>query len=89
MAKVVLQHGKDAEVKTFAENVVKAQEGEIAFMNAWLAKTDKNALASVPESTQGNAAAMATMMKDMMVPYFGRCRCGFRQGHDPASPGRH
>ena len=49
MAKVVLQHGKDAEVKTFAENVVKAQEGEIAFMNAWLAKTDKNALVSVPE----------------------------------------
>ena len=38
MAKIVLQYGKDAEIRTLAEGIVKAQEGEIAFMKAWLAK---------------------------------------------------
>lgn len=41
MAKAVLQYGKDPELKTFAENVIKAQEGEIAFMTGWLAKNGK------------------------------------------------
>ena len=38
MAKIVLQYGKNAELRTLAENIVKAQEGEIAFMKDWLAK---------------------------------------------------
>ena len=38
MAKIVLQYGKNAELRTLAENIVKAQEGEIAFMKVWLAK---------------------------------------------------
>jgi uncharacterized protein (DUF305 family) len=37
MAKVVLQYGKDAEIKKLAEGVVSAQEGEIAMMKQWLA----------------------------------------------------
>jgi uncharacterized protein (DUF305 family) len=43
MAKIVLQYGKDPEIKKLAEGIVKAQNEEIAFMNAWLAKkaTDK------------------------------------------------
>lgn len=41
MAKVLLQHGKDVEIKKFAESIIKAQNGEIEFMKKWLAKHDK------------------------------------------------
>ena len=36
MAKVVLQFGKDAEIRKLAEAVVAAQESEITFMQNWL-----------------------------------------------------
>nr|WP_298105152.1 DUF305 domain-containing protein [uncultured Shinella sp.] len=41
MAKVELEHGKDADIRKLAEDVITAQEGEIAMMKEWLAKNAK------------------------------------------------
>lgn len=41
MAQIVLQYGKDPEVKKLAEEIIKAQNTEIDFMKGWLAKKAK------------------------------------------------
>lgn len=43
MAKIELEYGKDPEVRKLAEEVIKAQEAEIKFMQDWLQKNDKKA----------------------------------------------
>ena len=41
MAKVVLAHGKDPEIRKLAENVIRDQEKEVAMMRDWLKKNGK------------------------------------------------
>jgi uncharacterized protein (DUF305 family) len=38
MAKVVLEFGKDPAIRKLAEDIIKAQDSEIAFMQDWLKK---------------------------------------------------
>lgn len=41
MARIVLEHGTDPEVRKLAESIIASQEAEIAWMTEWLAKQPK------------------------------------------------
>jgi uncharacterized protein (DUF305 family) len=40
MAKVVLEHGKDPQIRRLAREIIKAQNSEISMMRAWLKKNE-------------------------------------------------
>lgn len=86
MAKAVLQYGKDPDVKTLAEGVIKAQEGEIAFIKGWLGRIDQNALVVMPDSVKANEQAMAAM-KTMAAPYSGDADTDFLKSMIPHHQG--
>ncbi|TFL17495.1 DUF305 domain-containing protein [Jannaschia formosa] len=41
MARIVLEHGEDPELRRLAEEVIEAQEAEIAFLQNWLSENAK------------------------------------------------
>ena len=69
MAKIQLKYGTDATMRQLAEDVIEAQQGEIAIMNKWLAshpdatKPKPNTLAM----QQAYAAGMDKMHGDMLL----------------------
>lgn len=49
MAKIVLEHGKDPQVRALAQKVIAAQNEEIEQMNAWLRAHPQKSAAVQPE----------------------------------------
>lgn len=41
MARAMLEHGEDPELRALAEEIIAAQEAEIAFLEAWLEKNGR------------------------------------------------
>ncbi len=87
MAKVELQFGKDPEALKLAEEIVKAQESEIAMMNGWLEKNEGAATGSDPASAQAYEKAMGDMMKNMHMTYSGDADADFVKGMIPHHQG--
>ncbi|MBC8036894.1 MAG: DUF305 domain-containing protein, partial [Rhizobiales bacterium] len=87
MAKVERQFGKDPEILKLAENIVKAQESEIATMNTWLEKNAATAATSDSASTKAYETAMAGMMTNMKMTNTGDADVDLVKGMIPHHQG--
>jgi uncharacterized protein (DUF305 family) len=83
MAKVAKQFAKDPELLKLADGIIAAQESEITVMKDWLSKVGQSMTEKVPDSIKPNEAAMATMMKEMHMPYTGNADLDFARSMIP------
>lgn len=64
MAKTVIKHGKDPEVRMLANDIIKAQDKEIRWMQDWLELHGPNpALATQPATTSAAPDSMESQIK--------------------------
>ena len=87
MATVELEFGKDEDVVKLATDIIKAQEGEIAILNEWLANNVAPVTQLNPASTKAYETAMSSMMTNMMVAYTGDADTDLIKGMIPHHQG--
>lgn len=87
MARVQKDFGKDASLLKLADDIIKAQDGEIAVMKSWIAQANPDAMEQAPGSIEAGEQAMAAMMSGMHLAYTGNADADFVRGMVPHHQG--
>lgn len=89
MAKVVLEHGSDPEIRGLAEWIITVQELEIARMKRWLATQGRSAPAMTQAEINARPSvaafkqAMENMHRKMQIDFTGNADVDFARGMIP------